>query len=1253
MKHQVIKTKRTSELLFPSFKIFTIISLLIIVIKAQAQDPCIQRSWKEPYKTSWLLNDGGNQAKHVMHSMEYLAVRPDGVTATVCAWDEGGSNVTVFNTAGNIQSIPVGSGTGGWGRMSMVGVALDGQYTYQLLSQNGCDGANTNLNTNGLPQFPACGDAYTWKTVRRYNISTGGPAPFPKGYGYMGDMLIVHAGAGDLKGIAILGNELFVADESGDSVKVYNKTSMDSQALRKFKFANGIGQLSPDNLGGMWMLQPNTRKIIRFDITTGDILEQEITFPDEVVPSAFFVDTIASRILVADNGINQNIRIYTLNSGVLDFSATFGTQYGILSGTAGEYKPLKFFDIRGVGADAQGNIYVANSAPANSGSILQAYKPDGTLLWDKKGLVFTATACADPEQIDEVYTFDKKVKMDYSKTEPGTEWTFDAYTLNRFKYPDDPRLHGAFYTSSWIKYINGQKFLFATDMYAGQLAGFRFSPGTDGEIAIPCLLMNISGWNVNSDYPIRLGAEKDFIWMDKNGDGSIQSDEFNYKTGFDNPYSMAVWVDEEGNIWKGIRGQGVRFIPVNGLNSFGVPIYDYADSKKLDIANAATGVNGVKRMVYNREADELYISGFSDISPDRKLDGTGTDTWWSMGSTVCMYKNVLDTLQKNPTVNFKNVQPDWRIFIPFAADGDAGAENTAKSFNVGGDYMFIALARNGNINVYKRANGEYLGQIQPGTEINKESGWTDIDYSINITKTANEYLIFNEENANAKVVLYRVNSFETNDKLYADLVPSDFKIIDANNNVITDLVYNQPIRFRVNVKNQGPGAVLPGKNFSDGISFKVNFIVKNLTTGVSKALVADTCSLGLPSGDSLLITSFSKSKPYDWVVEKGKISITVMVNPMLGSHVTECDRINNTLLLNTHGYDTLHIETNPANQTITIGQTATFIAEILGDEPIVYTWYVNGLEQVNSNNSQLVLTNVPIDLNNAIIKVVASNHLGSITGSEATLTVINPYGESRPGYLLKQSWFNISGVTLDDLRNLPQFPNNPDSISFISKFEVPVNMADNYGVKVSGWLIAPETGNYTFYFASDDNGALWLSTDSLPGNLRVQPIAFVSDWADSRQYNKYPEQTSEEIYLEAGKKYYVEVLFKEGGGGDNMSVAWKLPNGDTETPIQSEHLAFYTQNTTVSAKDLNLGKSNLTIYPSPANQYIQVGTGSLNGNPEYFVADILGRIVKSGKLDLTEYSNTKLDISDLQTGVYVLIVREPEKITTSKFTIAR
>ena len=50
------------------------------------------------------------------------------------------------------------------------------------------------------------------------------------------------------------------------------------------------------------------------------------------------------------------------------------------------------------------------------------------------------------------------------------------------------------------------------------------------------------------------------------------------------------------------------------------------------------------------------------------------------------------------------------------------------------------------------------------------------------------------------------------------------------------------------------------------------------------------------------------------------------------------------------------------------------------------------------------------------------------------------------------------------------------------------------------------------------------------------------------------------IKLEAGKKYYIEAHMKEGGGGDNLSVAWQGP-GIAQVVIAGSFLSpFVPQN---------------------------------------------------------------------------------------------
>ena len=106
------------------------------------------------------------------------------------------------------------------------------------------------------------------------------------------------------------------------------------------------------------------------------------------------------------------------------------------------------------------------------------------------------------------------------------------------------------------------------------------------------------------------------------------------------------------------------------------------------------------------------------------------------------------------------------------------------------------------------------------------------------------------------------------------------------------------------------------------------------------------------------------------------------------------------------------------------------------------------------------------------------------------------------------------------------------------------------------------TGYYTFWIASDDNGELWLSTNDNPAN-KVK-IAYVTSWTGSRDWSNAdnPTQQSAQIYLQAGQRYYVEALQKEGGGGDNLAVRWQLPDGswendDSTIPIPGIRLSPY------------------------------------------------------------------------------------------------
>ena len=155
--------------------------------------------------------------------------------------------------------------------------------------------------------------------------------------------------------------------------------------------------------------------------------------------------------------------------------------------------------------------------------------------------------------------------------------------------------------------------------------------------------------------------------------------------------------------------------------------------------------------------------------------------------------------------------------------------------------------------------------------------------------------------------------------------------------------------------------------------------------------------------------------------------------------------------------------------------------------------------------------------------------------------------------LKREVWTGIGGNNVSDLTNKPNYPNSPNQTFTLDSFDGPVNWSDNYGQKISGYLIAPRTGNYTFWIASDDGGDLNLATDGNPANKTR--VAYTTGATGYQTWTNNVNQTSASIALVAGQRCYIEALHKEGGGDDYVSVAWQVP-GFSRQIIRKEFLEY-------------------------------------------------------------------------------------------------
>jgi autotransporter-associated beta strand protein len=171
--------------------------------------------------------------------------------------------------------------------------------------------------------------------------------------------------------------------------------------------------------------------------------------------------------------------------------------------------------------------------------------------------------------------------------------------------------------------------------------------------------------------------------------------------------------------------------------------------------------------------------------------------------------------------------------------------------------------------------------------------------------------------------------------------------------------------------------------------------------------------------------------------------------------------------------------------------------------------------------------------------------------ASVALTVVEPPVIS-PALVQREMFYNIgSGNAVTDLTGNAKYPGRADELVPLTSLEGAANVADNYGSRIRALLLPPVSGVYRFCVASDDSSQLRLSTSTNPAALSA--IASVSGSTGQNEWTRYTSQTGQRS-LVAGQAYYLEVLQKEGGGADHVSVGWVIPGSGVTNVIEGAYL---------------------------------------------------------------------------------------------------
>ncbi len=117
--------------------------------------------------------------------------------------------------------------------------------------------------------------------------------------------------------------------------------------------------------------------------------------------------------------------------------------------------------------------------------------------------------------------------------------------------------------------------------------------------------------------------------------------------------------------------------------------------------------------------------------------------------------------------------------------------------------------------------------------------------------------------------------------------------------------------------------------------------------------------------------------PFPWL-----ITVMLVAFPFAG-----CGGYSSTATVNGNGPVAPYITTQPANQTVTAGQTATFGVAATGTAPLTYRWQKNGADITGATSLSYSTPVTTAADDGEMFRVMVSNTAGNVTSNSAMLTV--------------------------------------------------------------------------------------------------------------------------------------------------------------------------------------------------------------------------------------------------------------------------
>lgn len=409
------------------------------------------------------------------------------------------------------------------------------------------------------------------------------------------DLAMMHM---PLMSIAVHGPLLYVTDSLAGLVRKYDKITGEPRGEMPVPLPCSVA-VAPD--GTIWVA--HSHHAISAFREDGACLGTPI---DNLADVSAIATGPGGDLYVADRGANI-IRHYTITNGQPRLVGTLGGP-----AQPGDRAPDRYYRLRGVAADADGNIITIQNEYFFNGGRLAAFSPDGKPRWEQLGLEFQSIGT-------------------YASDDPNTFFTMmhHAYRLNRMggtaEYLGNT-VDGELYRGPNINGVPRVVKMGGKDLYymptGDGMEIFQIdSPTAPGRGPVLKLAAVIAGSQplpdgTNAPRPWERKTFYLWSWHDAAGDHTPTPPTIHIAS---SPASRrTLWqhgpmdVDAEGTIWfvsydRGgltVESNAIYRIPCAGVDERSNPIYQWTDAQRYPVERSPwsvqlrTVVHGAGKMVY-------------------------------------------------------------------------------------------------------------------------------------------------------------------------------------------------------------------------------------------------------------------------------------------------------------------------------------------------------------------------------------------------------------------------------------------------------------------------------------------------------------------------------------------------------------------------------------------------------------------------------------------------------------------------------